>query len=642
MSHHHTAESAPFGTVLGYGPGGVAVYSSDYDTVDRRALPDRASFRSVIDGQYMGHKWQCVELARRFLYLTHGYVFDDIAMAYDIFRLRTVRVVAEDRHLPLRSFRNGARRWPEAGSLLIWDEGGEFEVTGHVAVVTEVFADRLRCIEQNVDDRVWPTGQSYSRELPARVDDQGGYHVACTFADTAILGWVMQTADPLFSEETTEADRQLFVPQRRTVAAKPGGAPALWLDPAKPDEAAYMAMMGGCALTNRPADRETYFRISQTAERELKRATNELHAMFLYATDHVLQNDALLAQFMLPQALWPRIRQSWANRRGRMITGRFDFSMSERGLKVYEYNADSASCHMECGKVQQAWAAYYGCQEGRCSGEDVHGALVAAWRESGVDSVLHIMLDHDQEELYHALYMKTAIEEAGIACKIITGVDGLLWDDEGFVTDADGVRITWVWKTWAWETAIDELRAQCAADDEEIRLHRPVDHSRHPPRLIDVLLRKEVMVFEPLWTLIPSNKAILPVLWMMFPNHPYLLDSQFSVTNALRESGYVAKPIVGRCGSNISIFDKTSDLIGETAGQFGNRTMIYQELCPLPRIGGDNVQIGTFSVRGRYAGSSVRVDPAAIITTHSDLLALRIVEDALLAEDADPRAPSSP
>ena len=31
-------------------------------------------------------------------------------------------------------------------------------------------------------------------------------------------------------------------------------------------------------------------------------------------------------------------------------------------------------------------------------------------------------------------------------------------------------------------------------------------------RLIDVLLRPEVLVYEPLWTAIPSNKAILPVL----------------------------------------------------------------------------------------------------------------------------------
>ncbi|BBF04825.1 hypothetical protein CHBNIII6_05100 [Haemophilus influenzae] len=45
----------------------------------------------------------------------------------------------------------------------------------------------------------------------------------------------------------------------------------------------------------------------------------------------------------------PRLRLSWQNRRYQTITGRLDFCMSERGLKVYEYNTDSASYHAEAG-----------------------------------------------------------------------------------------------------------------------------------------------------------------------------------------------------------------------------------------------------------------------------------------------------
>ncbi len=45
-----------------------------------------------------------------------------------------------------------------------------------------------------------------------------------------------------------------------------------------------------------------------------------------------------------------------------MITGRMDFCMDERGLKVYEYNADSASCHTEGGLILEQWLkqGYYG------------------------------------------------------------------------------------------------------------------------------------------------------------------------------------------------------------------------------------------------------------------------------------------
>ena len=626
MTSEHKTASARFGTVLGVGPGGVPVHSSDYASADKAELPTRQHYRSYVDGIFMGYKWQCVELARRWLYLNKGYIFDDIAMAYDIFRLRWVRRVADGERLPLRSFRNGAKRPPEPGCLLIWNEGGEFEVTGHVAVVTEVFPDRLRCIEQNVDNRVWPEGRDYSRELEARTLDDGSYFVQCQYHGAEILGWVIQTGDDTHAEIIEDPDPRLF-DLTLNEAPRNGQAARVWLDTGDAAEAAYMKMMGGSRLSGRDEDQYTYFRIGETAYRELKRATNELHAMFLRATGYVLDDADLLRKFNLPPALWPRIHQSWDNRSNEMITGRFDFSLSHRGLKVYEYNADSASCHMECGRVQAKWAAHFGVQEGDCSGETLTADLVAAWRKAGVEDLLHILRDDDPEEAYHALYMQEAIAKAGLRSKIIVGFEGLGWDDDGCVVDADGERIDFVWKTWAWETALDQLRAECDEDDENIRLNHVIDRRKSKPRLIDVLLRKDVMVYEPLWTLIPSNKAILPVLWTLYPNHPYLLNTQEQPTDEFRSKGYVAKPIVGRCGHNIALFDGNHGLITETGGRFDDRDQVYQELFPLPNLGGMNVQVCTFSVAGHFGGACVRCDASPIIVNHSDVLALRVVDD---------------
>ena len=57
------SSDAPFGTLLGYAPGGVAIYSSNYGSLDPRHYPEDAEFRSYIGNEYMGHKWQCVEFA---------------------------------------------------------------------------------------------------------------------------------------------------------------------------------------------------------------------------------------------------------------------------------------------------------------------------------------------------------------------------------------------------------------------------------------------------------------------------------------------------------------------------------------------------------------------------------------------------
>jgi len=355
--------------------------------------------------------------------------------------------------------------------------------------------------------------------------------------------------------------------------------------------------------------------------------------MFMHATNLVLEDDRLLSRFNIPPALWPRIHQSWNNRRNQMITGRFDFAVSERGVKLYEYNADSASCQMETGLIQGLWAINFGCTDGWCPGRDLHDDLIEAWRESGVDDILHIMQDHDLEENYHALYMKSAMEKAGIRCKIIHGTSDLQWDKDGGVCDADGIRIKWVWKTWAWETALDQIRDDLAEDETDLRLHRTIDRTTQKPRIVDVLLREEVMVFEPLWTLIPSNKAILPVLWELFPNHPYLLETAFELTDELRASGYVSKPIVGRCGSNIRMFGSDAGLIEATSGQFERQQEVYQELFRLPVVGGFNAQMVTFSAAGKYAGSAVRVGRTPLITGDSDLIALRVVEDRDILAD---------
>jgi glutathionylspermidine amidase/synthetase len=625
MDSSSKKQPARFGALLGHGPGEVPVYSSHYPTADKTEYPDRQAYRSYVDGIFMGYKWQCVELARRWLYQTQGYIFDDIAMAYDIFRLRSVRVVRDNSQLPLRSFRNGARRPPEAGCLLIWNESGEFDVTGHVAVVTEVLDDRVRCIEQNVDHAVWPAGQDYSRELPMSRTADGGYCVACDLGNTEILGWVIQTDDDAHAETIVDVDRRLFNLDLREVPNR-GQARTPWLDPDRPDEAAFVTMMRGHKLASDPGDQYKYVCLAESAAKEIKRATNELHAMFMHATNTVLQDERLLARFQIPRVLWPRIQRSWANRRNQMISGRFDFSVSERGIKLYEYNADSASCYMECGKVQGRWAEHFGCKLGRDPGEDLHEWLVDAWSASGVDGILHLMQDDDPEETYHALYMKSAIEAAGLRCKIVRGFADLRWHPAGYVVDADGCEIRWVWKTWAWETALQQLRAELAATRSGGSGSGSGERAL-PPRLVDVLLRPEVMVFEPLWTLIPSNKAILPVLSMMYPNHPYLLEAQYEATDSLRAKGYVAKPLAGRSGSNIRVVAPGENFVTATGGKFQHQELIHQELFPLPSVDGRSAQICTFSVNGHYAGACVRVDASSIINAQSDLLPLRIVAD---------------
>ncbi|MBF0103918.1 MAG: glutathionylspermidine synthase family protein [Deltaproteobacteria bacterium] len=396
-----------------------------------------------------------------------------------------------------------------------------------------------------------------------------------------------------------------------------------WLDTANPDEAAYVYAAQGHRLATYEADEYRYYCISQAAFAEIKKATDTLHEMFLNATDFVLHDTKTLERFNLPRSVWPRLRASWHHRKNQMITGRLDFAVSEQGIKIYEYNADSAACYMECGKIQDKWARHFGCTEGVSAGKGLQAALIAAWQKSKIKGIVHVMHDHDVDETYHALYMKSLMERAGLKCKAIKGTMGLSRRDDGVVVDPDGEPIRWVWKTWAWETALDQIRGKHAGHKGQDIASTNKDSS---PNLADVLLNEGAVVYEPFWTLITSNKALLPVLWHMYPQHPYLLETQFALTQTLKQTGYIIKPIVGRCGANIQVIHN-NHLVLKTNGQFENQHNIYQQYFPLPVINGNNVQISTFTVSGSFAGAVARMNPTQIIEADSNLLSLRVVED---------------
>lgn len=613
--------SEPFGSLLGIAPGGVPAYCSDYATADPAQLPDRHSFRHYEGDVYTGYKWQCVEFARRWLLLNYGYVFDDIAMAYDIFRLHSVKCVKTHRRLPLFAFANGSLRHPEPGAMLIWQEGGEFETTGHVAIITEVFADKVRIAEQNVEFTRWGEGRNFSRELNAHTTADGHYWIACSYEDAEILGWMLQTDDDQHAlVVAAPAPELLNIDYRRLASsAKPRGH---WLNPANPDEAAYLAANGE-SLSQDPAREQDYCVISQSAERELKRASNELHALFMHATDHVLEHPELLVHFNIPEQLWPKLRQSWDNRRNQMITGRFDFCLTSTGLKLYEYNCDSASCHMETGKIQGRWAKYQGLEEGHDAGEKLTQHLIDAWRHADTGAHVHILLDEDAEETYHARYMQQCMKSAGVESTLVAGLKALQWDAQNRICDAAGRPLQQVWKTWAWETALAQLR--------ELEENAQAHSSRHAAgaqvRLMDVLFHPDILIYEPLWTLIPSNKAILPILWDLFEGHEYLLNSAFSVTPELAASGFVSKPIAGHSGDNITIYRDAHTPVADTKGRFGHQQHIYQALAPLPIAEGLHLQVCSFTAGGTYAGACIRADTSAIIVHHSDIVPLRVIGD---------------
>src|SRR5258706_15081402 len=88
-------------------------------------------------------------------------------------------------------------------------------------------------------------------------------------------------------------------------------------------------------------------------------------------------------------------------------------------------------------------------------------------------------------------------------------------------------------------------------------------------------------VIEPAWKMLLANKAILPVLWELYPDHPNLLPAFFEPQRFATD--YVKKPLLSREGANFSIKSKRVEI--DIPGEYGTEGFIYHAYQPMPSYG---------------------------------------------------------
>jgi len=169
----------PYGIVVGTADGDVPAYSN--------CKTGCVVFEPHYEWDvYTGLKWQCVEYARRWLYVHTGQVFESVDYAADIWQqVSYYKDAGNGNKVPVINYPNGSATRPAAGDLLIYDKA--LFGTGHVAVVTGVDSKRsiVRVAEQNYKNTRWP--DNYSREIIMTHKD-GRYRIL----DEHLLGWKRQ------------------------------------------------------------------------------------------------------------------------------------------------------------------------------------------------------------------------------------------------------------------------------------------------------------------------------------------------------------------------------------------------------------------------------------------------------------------
>jgi glutathionylspermidine synthase len=311
----------------------------------------------------------------------------------------------------------------------------------------------------------------------------------------------------------------------------------------------------------------------------IEEATVQLWELCLQAVQYTIDH-RLYSRFHIPDAAVPYIETSWEEDHP-SIYGRFDLCYRDGQVKMLEFNADTPTSLYEAAIVQWFWLQDF--DKWKDQFNSIHEKLIEYWgslRNYLHPGPLHFACLKDTLEDYtNTEYLRDCAMQAGIPSRFVF-IEDIGWDEEqqAFV-DMECIPIRNLFKLYPWEWLLAD----------EFGMHIPDDKSH-------------TLFIEPAWKMILSNKAILPLLWELFPGHPNLLPAYFS-SDPLKN--YVKKPLLSREGANIEI-RMGGELACQTGGEYGEEGFIYQELFPLPSFDGNYPLIGSWVIGQQPAGIGIR------------------------------------
>ncbi len=313
-------------------------------------------------------------------------------------------------------------------------------------------------------------------------------------------------------------------------------------------------------------------------------AANELYDMFVEAGDYIIENN-LFHEIGIPFNLVDLIKESWDSDVHWHLYGRFDFAggVDDKPIKLLEFNADTPTALFETAIIQWAILKQNSLDEAQ-QFNFVYEALLNNFKrlvtlQESVENFdelyegwkfLFSSIRGNAEEENTVKLLQHIASEAGFDTNFAF-IDEVEFDDNGIYFNEDKFEL-W-FKLIPWE--------DIAIQESELAM-----------LLTNIIKNKEAIIFNPAYTLMFQSKAILKILWDLYPNHPLLLETSFE---PLQNKKQVQKPIYGREGESVKILEANGKLLEGNNGNYDNHKMIYQEFVELPKdISGNYYQAGVF------------------------------------------------
>lgn len=334
----------------------------------------------------------------------------------------------------------------------------------------------------------------------------------------------------------------------------------------------------------------------------IEAASETLHQLYREAGDVISQDERLLDACGIPPTYHAAVRRSWREQMPALDFGRFDLAWDGTGdPKLLEYNCDTPTSLLETSIVQWYWKEAVFPQADQFN--SLHERLIERWQAianslpgrrvwfTHVGDALH-------EDTMTTTYLRDLAQQGGLETRGLL-IDQIGVDASGRIVDQDDYLITALFKLYPWEwLAVEDFGQQIV------------------PHLHDTVW------LEPVWKMMWSNKAVLAILWNMFPGHPNLLPASFD--QSLIGPDFVSKPVLAREGANVSVVS-SGNVLASTGGDYDSTRLVYQQRYPLRDFGKGYPVLGSWIVGGAAAGLGIRED--GLITSNRARFVPHVIVD---------------
>lgn len=348
---------------------------------------------------------------------------------------------------------------------------------------------------------------------------------------------------------------------------------------------------------------------------ELAYATAELAKIYARTVELIQKgSDELLLELGIPEQALAAIRLVIMPQIATLI-GRFDFAHTPEGLKMLEFNADTPTSIVEAFYVNGKACEFFNIPNPNDNMEKDIGrafaAIVNEYEKHGykTERIVFSSLGWHDEDKGTTIYL---MNNSGLRASYVPLEDLRVYEDRLCALSGRNLE------------PIDVLYRLHALE----KLAIEYDEDGYPTgrHVLDLIARKKLAIINPPSAFIAQTKALQVLIWnlhlrgVFFTDFEHKIIAQYMLPSYMENNfpgtPYVTKPIFGREGGAVTLYDRTGKVMDKDKDvDYWEQPMIYQRLVDMEKINvitsqgpySGHVLWGSFLIGGKPSAICARI-----------------------------------